>query len=237
MKKIFLLTSIAVTFLISACTPTITQQHPDDIVVQQHLPPETWITHETSNFSLALPPSWKVFDEGILEAEADELDDIFTSSFDFTFFAMDLANTSSFHTSVNLAEEYLPLEISLEEYVALSAQGLQYFADVQGDVTHQILDLPSGQAGYFCYISKVPVGQRSKNIALIQYLFKQKQLYYILSFANPVELQDVYAPIFKKIVQTVSVSPTPSPQAFPESPLSLGNPNPFSPFYLASFMR
>lgn len=234
MKKFLLIAGTAVTLLTSACAPTITQQHPGEIAVQQTIPLAQWVTHETSSFSLSLPPSWRALDESVLESEAGEFDDEFASSFDFTFFAMDLANTATFETSLNVIEENLAFEMPFEDYVRLSARGIKYFNDVQGDVTHRVIDLPSGKVGYFNYISEIPVGYSSETVAMTQYLFKQGLHCYILSFANAVELQDVYGPVFEQIVKTVNLTPGTSPHSLPESQLSLVTP---VPVYLTSFSR
>jgi hypothetical protein len=233
-KKFFVLAGIAITLLTSACAPSITQQYPSEIAIQQTIPVAQWLTYESRNLSLSLPPSWRAFDERILEAETEDFNDYFPSSLNFTFFAIDLANTSAFETNMTVVEEALPFEMPFEDYVKLSARGIKYYTDVQGDVTHHLIDLPSGKVGYFSYITKIPFGYDSETVAMTQYVFKQEKQVYILSFGSSVELQDVYAPVYEQIAKTVNLTPNPSPNPLPESQLSMAQP---VPFHLASFLK
>jgi hypothetical protein len=101
-------------------------------------------------------------------------------------------------------------------------------------VTHRVIDLPTGQVGYFNYISEIHMGYSSEKVAMTQYLFKQGVHCYILSFASALELQDVYVPVFERIANTVSINPSSVPESLPEGQLSLVTPFPFT---LTSFQN
>jgi hypothetical protein len=173
MKKFFVIAGVAVTLLTSACAPGITQQYPNEVVLQQTIPVEQWQTYETTNLSLALPPSWRALDERVLEAELEGLNDYVEASLNFTFLATDFTASADFATNMNILEEDLPFEVSLEKYVQLSARSIKYFNEVKGDVTHRVIDLSGEQVGYLNYINKVPVSYSSETVAVTQYLFKR----------------------------------------------------------------
>ncbi len=189
------------------------------------LPPseEGWEVYEMADngYAISLPEEWEKIDldpqtisatVAVLKEGNPELAElvegyagsVFQSG--GSFFAFDLGSnslSSGMMANVNVLQQDLGADLSIDFIIQLSAGQIENLANVVPPVESDVVEVPAGEAGVLRYkMTLNQVGGISVTMSAVQYVFIKDQVMYILTMGAPTEQEAAYLPLFDKIAQT-----------------------------------
>ena len=169
-----------------------------------------WTRHDIrdTNSSVALPEEWKAledFDEQTLsdftkenEKFAPYVEPLLRNDV-FKLFALDPDIEEAFATNLNVI--VAPVSMPLRDWVAQEDASIRRVA-VPGSLRTTYVRTPAGEAARMSWLLELNSGGQKKTVRSLQYMFREGESGYILSFTTLPSLATKYDTTFKKSAES-----------------------------------
>jgi hypothetical protein len=169
-----------------------------------------WTRHDIrdTNASIAVPEEWKVledFDEQTIsdftkenEKFAPYVEPLLRNDV-FKLFALDPDVQEAFATNLNVIAA--PVSLPLRRWVERENASTRRVA-VPGSVRSTIVQTPAGKAARVSWLLDVQSGGEKKTVRSLQYLFREGNAGYILTFSTLPSQASKYEATFKKAAES-----------------------------------
>jgi hypothetical protein len=172
-----------------------------------------WTRHDIrdSSASVALPEEWKVLKDFDPETIADftKENEKFAPYVEplirndvFKLFAIDPAVQEKFATNLNVI--VAPVSTPLRQWVEQENASTRRVA-VPGSLRTAYIQTPEGEAAKVSWLLEVESGGEKKQVQSLQYLFRQDDTGYVLTFSTLPSLATKYAPTFNKSAHSFQI--------------------------------
>ena len=178
----------------------------------------TTFTVESSGFSIDLPESWETASgEKALEPEDIErvtrdnpnLKQFFEGLNDptspFKLVSIDPETEEGFSTNMNVVVTDLPDGVGTEQIEQASLSEIQKL-NPQGEVEHEVIDHPAGEALRFDYDAEVNAGKDAVVLSFLQYTLQGDGTLHTLTFTTLPELETQYTETFERSAESYRLS-------------------------------
>ena len=169
-----------------------------------------WTRHDIrdTNASIAVPKEWKAlenFDEQTIsdftkenEEFAPYVEPLVRNDF-FKLFALDPDVEEEFATNLNVIAA--PVSVPLRDWVASQNASTRPVA-VPGSLRTTYVRTPAGNAARVSWLLELNSGGEKKIVRSLQYMFRQGEAGYILTFSTLPSQATKYDPTFKKSAES-----------------------------------
>jgi hypothetical protein len=169
-------------------------------------------------FSIGVPSSWsamsakQVFKGESLDSFTSDnpelrglIDSLTQPNSVMKFIAFNPTLEQDFATSTNVVVEPLPSEMTLDGYVQAALAQLHQVPFVVGEIDHEPVAVPAGQAEKISYRSRFTFAGGKRTVATLQYALVQGGNAYIVTYTTLPELTGKYADTFEQSVNAFRI--------------------------------